>query len=85
MIRKQKVEIRLNVKVIKYLTSEYRNRRTGVRVHARFPAGYENEVNYDGSVKALVFLLGNECGVSHEKIRKLIEELTEGEVGSPTG
>ena len=37
-------------------------------------------VNYGGSVKALAFLLGNECNVSHGKIRKLIEELTEGEI-----
>ena len=80
VIRKQKVEIRLNVRVMEYRTNEYRNRRTGARVHAPFPAGYENEVNYDGSVKALAFLLGNECNVSHGKIRKLIEELTEGEV-----
>lgn len=80
VIRKQKVEIHLCVKVIEYITNEYRNRRTGARVHAPFPAGYENEVNYDGSVKALAFLLGSECNVSHGKIRKLIEELTEGEV-----
>lgn len=80
VIRKQKVEVRLEVRVIKYFTEEYRNRRTGARVHALFPSGYENEVNYDGSVKALAFLLGNECNVSHGKIRKLIGELTEGEV-----
>lgn len=80
VIRKQKVEIHLGVRVIEYITNEYRNRRTGARVHAPFPSGYENEVNYDGSVKALAFLLGNECNVSHGKIRKLIEELTEGEV-----
>lgn len=80
VIRKQKVEIHLDVRVTEYFTDEYRNRRTGARVHAPFPAGYENEVNYDGSVKALAFLLGNECNVSHGKIRKLIEELTEGEV-----
>lgn len=74
------MELCLNVRVIEYLTNEYRNRRTGARVHAPFPAGYTNEVNYDGSVKALAFLLGNACNVSHGKIRKLIEEMTEGEV-----
>ena len=80
IIRKQKVEISLQASVIEYTTNEYRNRRTGARVHAPFPAGYDNEVNYDGSVKALAFLLANECNVSHGKIRKLIEELTKGEV-----
>lgn len=49
-------------------------------MHAAFPEGYVNEVNYDGTVKALAFLLGNECNVSHRKIRKLISELTDGEI-----
>ena len=80
VVRKQKVEIHLGVRIIEYTTKEYRDRRTGARVHTPFPAGYENEVNYGGSVKALAFLLGNECNVSHGKIRKLIEELTEGEI-----
>ena len=80
VIRKQKVEIHLGVRIIEYATKEYRDRRTGARVHAPFPAGYENEVNYGGSIKALAFLLGNEGNVSHGKIRKLIEELTEGEI-----
>ena len=59
---------------------EYRNRKTGARVHAPFPEGYVNEVNYDGTVKALAFLLGNKCGVSHGKIRRLLSELTNGEI-----
>lgn len=79
-IRKQKVCIRLGVEVLEYWTKEYRDRETGSRVHARFPEGYTNEVNYDGSVKALAFLLGNECGVSHGKIRRLLQELTNGEL-----
>lgn len=80
IIRKQKVRIMLNVQVIEYTTKECRNRRTGARVHAPFPEGYVNEVNYDGTVKALAFLLGNECGVSHGKIRRLLSELTNGEI-----
>lgn len=80
MVRKQKVSIMLNVKITEYVTKEYRNRKTGARVHAPFPEGYVNEVNYDGTVKALAFLLGNECGVSHGKIRRLLPELTDGEI-----
>lgn len=70
----------MNAQVIEYATKEYRNRKTGARVHAPFPEGYVNEVNYDGTVKALAFLLGNECGVSHGKIRRLLSELTNGEI-----
>ena len=80
MIRKQKIVLRLSVKIIEYTTKEYRSRSTGARVHASFPDGYVNDVNYDGTVKALAFLLSNECNVSHGKIRKLLSELTGGEV-----
>ncbi len=84
-IRKQKIIIRLKAEIIEYATKEYRNRKTGARVHAPFPEGYVNEVNYDGTVKALAFLLGNGCGVSHGKIRKLLSELTDGETGISDG
>lgn len=80
IIRKQKVSVILNAQIIEYTTKEYRNRKTGARVHAPFPEGYVNEVNYDGTVRALAFLLGNECGVSHGKIRRLLSELTNGEI-----
>lgn len=72
--------IQMSVAVMEYTTKEYRDKRTGARVHAPFPEGYINEVNYDGTVKALAFLLSNECNVSHGKIRKLISELTKGEI-----
>ena len=80
IIRKQKVVLQMSARIIEYTAKEYRNRRTGARVHAPFPEGYLNEVNYDGTVKGLAFLLSNECNVSHGKIRKLIEELTKGEI-----
>lgn len=80
IIRKQKVFLELGVRVVEYTAKEYRDRRTGARVHAPFPEGYVNEVSYDSTVKALAFLLSNECNVSHEKIRKLVRELTEGRV-----
>lgn len=81
MISKQKFIIGMSVKVIEYTAREYRSHTTGARVHALFPDGYVvNEVNYDGTVKALAFLLSNECNVSHAKIRKLLSELTDGEV-----
>ena len=80
VIRKQKVCIRLGVEVIEYTAREYRSRKSGARVHAPFPEGFVNEVNYDGTVKALAFLLSNECCVSHGKIRRLLSELTGGRI-----
>ncbi len=85
IIRKQKVAIKMSVSVTEYTTKEYRNRVTGARVHAPFPKGYVNEVNYDGTIKAFAFLLGNECNVSHAKIKKLISEMTNGEVDISVG
>lgn len=76
----EKVCIRLGVEVIEYTAKQYRNRKTGARVHAPFPEGFVNEVNDDGTVKALAFLPGNECCVSHGKIRRLLSELTEGRI-----
>jgi hypothetical protein len=41
-------------------------------------AGLENDVNYDGSVKAFAFLLNNYCNVSMDKTREFLSELTGG-------
>ena len=79
-IRKQMVILRMAMEVVELSTLEYRNRKTGQRVHAPFPEGYNDEVNYDGTVKAFAFLLGNECNVSHDKIRLFLSELTGNEL-----
>ena len=76
IICKQKIILHTTMEVIEYYTEEYRNVKTGQRVHAPFPEGYQDEVNYDGSVKAFAFLLGNECNVSHDKVRLFLSELT---------
>jgi len=76
IICKQKIVLHTTMEVIEFYTEEYRNVKTGQRVHASFPEGYQDEVNYDGSVKAFAFLLGNECNVSHDKVRLFLSELT---------
>jgi hypothetical protein len=60
-IFKQVVSLRVSVEVTEYDTPEFRNITTGQRVHADFPPGVVNDVNYDGSVKAFAFLLNNHC------------------------
>lgn len=80
IIRKQKIVLHMTMEVIEFYTEEYRNVKTGQRVHAPFPEGYQDEVNYDGSVKAFAFLLGNECNVSHDKVRLFLSELTRDEL-----
>lgn len=80
IIRKQMVSLHMNLEVVELSTPEYRNLKTGQRVHAPFPEGYNDEVNYDGTVKAAAFLLGNECNVSHDKVRLFLSELTGNEL-----
>lgn len=80
IIIKEKILLHVNLEVVEYTTSEYRNVKTGQRVHADFPEGFVDDVNYDGSVKAFAYLLGNECNVSHDMIREFLSELTRGEL-----
>lgn len=63
-IVKQMIGIRLLLDVQEYQADIYYNSKTGERVHAAFPEGVVNDVNYDGSIKAFLFLLNNECCVS---------------------
>jgi hypothetical protein len=84
-ITKQMVDIRLEVVVDEYSTPEFRNVRTGQRVHADFPVGVVDDVNYSGNVKAFAFLLNNRCNVSVEKVSDLISELTGGQMALSAG
>ena len=85
IVRKQVVGIRFQVYVKEYYADVYRNRRTGARYHAPFPPGVQLEVNYDDSIKALVFFLKNHLNVSEEKIGEFILEITDGEVSVSRG
>ena len=84
-IARQLVGISVNVTVDEYTTPEYRHVRTGVRVHADFPEGVVNDVNYGGSVKAFAYLLNNNCNVSIEKVSDLIADITGGELRISAG
>jgi hypothetical protein len=80
IISKQVVNLRVSIDVREYDTPEFRNVRTGQRVHAEFPPGVINDVNYGGSVKAFAFLLNNHCCVSLEKAKDFLSELTNGQL-----
>jgi len=80
IIRKQVVNLTVSVVVDEYCTPEFRNRITRERVHADFPEGVVNDVNYGGSVKAFSFLMNNYCNVSIDKTRGILAELTGGQL-----
>ena len=79
-ITKQVVGIRLAMDVVEYRADVYYNSKTGERLHAAFPDGVVNDVNYDGSIKAFLFLLNTECCVSIDKSQRFLSDLTHGEL-----
>jgi hypothetical protein len=78
IIKRQRVGIKVLPYTVEYATREFRNKKTGKLVYADFPAGVENDVNYDGSVKAFVFLLNNHCNVSMDKTSEFLSQVTDG-------
>ena len=84
-IVKQLIGIRVIVDVTEYHAPVYRNSKTGERTHAAFPSGVINDVNYDGSIRALLFLLNTDCAVSIDKSQKLLSDLTDGKLNISKG
>ena len=84
-ITKQLVDVQFTVKVQDYIADEFRSRSTGTRLHAPFPTGITNSVNYGSSVKALAFLLNNYYNVSMGKTKQCIADMTRGVVSLSTG
>ena len=85
IVRKQFVSARLVVDVQEFQAIEYRNLETGQRVHADFPYGLTDDVTYDGSVKALAYMLNNYCYTSIGKTRQFLLEASEGKLALSTG
>lgn len=71
--------------VTEYHADVYYNSRTGKRVHADFPEGVIDDVNYGGSIRAFLFLLSNDCCTSIDKSRKFLSDLTGGKLSISKG
>lgn len=84
-IVKQLVGIRLLLDVTEYRADVYYNAKTGERIHAAFPAGVVDDVNYAGSIKSFLFLLNNECCTSIDKSRNFLSDLTGGQLNISKG
>lgn len=84
-IKKQVVSIRLVLDVTEYHADVYYNSKTGERIHAPFPPGVVDDVNYAGDIKAFLFLLNNECCTSIDKCRRFLYDLTEGKLNISKG
>ena len=84
-IRKQLIGIRVITDVTEYVADEYRDLKTGQRVHAEFPPGIIDDVTYDSTVKGVAYLANNELCTSVEKTRKFMYEISEGKLNLSTG
>lgn len=84
-IIKQLIGIRMTLDVTEYQADVYYNAKTGERIHAAFPDGVVNEVNYDGSIRAFLFLLTQDCCTSIDKSRRFLSDLTEGKLNISKG
>jgi len=85
IITKQVLRLRVVLEIDEYSTPEFRHAVTRQRVHAEFPEGVNNEVNYDGSVKAFAFLLNNYCNVSIDKVKDFMRDITGGRLNMSHG
>jgi hypothetical protein len=76
--RRQMIGIKVALNVEEYFTLVFRHKKTRQLAYADFPAGVDNDVNYDSSIKAFAFLLNNHCNVSIDKVREFMSDLTGG-------
>lgn len=84
-ITKQKIDISIQVNVTEYHADVYYNSKTGERIHAAFPEGVIDDVNYGGNIRAFLFLLNNDCCTSIDKSRRFLSDLTDGKVNISKG
>lgn len=84
-IRKQLIRLHVITEVTEYTADEYRSLETGQRVHADFPPGIVDDVTYDGTVKAMAYLINNELYTSIDKTRRFLEEISHGKIALSTG
>ena len=80
VICKQVIGLNISLVVKEYRAVVYYNSKTGERIHAAFPKEAKDDVNYDGSIKAFLYLLNNDCCVSIDKCSKFLSDLTEGKL-----
>lgn len=80
VISRQRISAELLVKVEEVTVKEYINLKTGKKWHPSFPKGFENDVNYDGSIKAIFYQLVTECNVAHDKAVTFIKMLSRGKL-----
>ena len=84
-ISRQVIGISVVPVVTEYRTAEFYDKKKGRNVHAAFPCGVKDDVNYDESMKAVLFLLNSRCNVSLEKTAQFVRDVTDGALSPSVG
>lgn len=71
--------------VTEYRTEEFYDKKKGRNVHSAFPLTARDDVNYDESMKAFLFLLNSRCNVSTEKTALFVSDVTDGALSPSVG
>lgn len=85
VISRQAVGISIVPVVTEYRAAEFYDKKKGRNVHSAFPCGVMNDVNYDESMKAVLFLLNSRCNVSLEKTAQFVRDVTDGVLSPSIG
>lgn len=85
IISRQVIGISIAPVVTEYRTAEFYDKKKGRHVHAAFPFGVKDDVNYDESMKAVLFLLNSRCNVSLEKTAQFVRDVTDGALSPSVG
>ena len=85
IISRQVIGISIVPVVTEYHTAEFYDKKKGRNVHSAFPCGVTDDVNYDESMKAVLFLLNSRCNVSLEKTAQFVRDVTEGALSPSVG
>lgn len=85
IVSRQAIGISIVPVVTEYRTAEFYDRKKGRNVHSAFPCGVMDDVNYDESMKALLFLLNSRCNVSLEKTAQFVRDVTDGALSPSVG
>ncbi len=84
-ISRQVIGISIVPVVTEYRTAEFYDKKKGRNVHAAFPCRAKDDVNYNESMKAVLFLLNSRCNVSLEKTAQFVHEVTGGALSPSVG
>jgi len=71
--------------VTEYYAVEFLDKKKGRNAHSTFPDGVTDDVNYDESIKAVLFLLNSRCNVSLEKTAQFVSNNTGGALSPCVG